>query len=202
MKFHATPLDGLVFIEPTVYSDERGFFMETFHGERFRAHGLPDRFVQDNHSCSAQGAVRGLHYQIEHAQGKLVRVVRGAIFDVAVDLRRNSPNFGSSFGLVLSDVNRRQLYVPPGFAHGFCALSDGTEVTYKCTDLYHPQHERTLLWNDPELRIDWPVARPILSEKDKRGLPLCDAPCYDEPPSGIGCATDGHAEWQAPALAR
>jgi dTDP-4-dehydrorhamnose 3,5-epimerase len=178
MQFIPTDLPGVVIIEPKVFSDPRGFFMETFHAARFRENGLPDSFVQDNHSQSARGTLRGLHYQIEHPQGKLVRVVRGEIYDVAVDVRRSSPSFGRWVGVTLSSANRRQLYIPPGFAHGFCALEDGTEMVYKCTDLYAPQFERTLLWSDPALGIQWPIHQPLLSEKDQRGLPLSQAECF------------------------
>ncbi len=182
MKCIPTSLPGVVIIEPKIFADARGFFMETYHSQRYAAHDLPREFVQDNHSCSVRGTLRGLHYQIENPQGKLVRVVRGAIFDVAVDMRRDSPHFGQSVHVTLSDDNHRQLYIPPGFAHGFCALADATEVFYKCTDLYYSQHERTLLWNDPALGIEWPVADPILSEKDRHGLPLSEAPCYENCP--------------------
>jgi dTDP-4-dehydrorhamnose 3,5-epimerase len=179
MKTLPTRLPGVVIVEPQVFADARGFFMETYHSQRFAALGVRQPFVQDNHSCSARGVLRGLHYQIENPQGKLLRVIRGQIFDVAVDMRRDSPHFGRSVHVILSDANRRQLYVPPGFAHGFCALTDGTEVVYKCTDFYSPQHERTLLWNDPALDIDWPIAEPLLSDKDRLGLPLAEADCYE-----------------------
>ena len=150
------------------------------------AHGLPTEFVQDNHSRSACGTIRGLHYQIQRPQGKLVRVVQGAIFDVAVDLRRDSDTFRQWYGVVFaSDANRLQLYVPAGCAHGFCALSEGTEIIYKCTDLYCPEHERTLLWNDPALGIEWPEIAPILSEKDARGVPLAQADCYAAAPCAV-----------------
>jgi dTDP-4-dehydrorhamnose 3,5-epimerase len=179
MKILPTRLPGVVIVEPQVFADARGFFMETYHSQRFAALGVRQPFVQDNHSCSTRGVLRGLHYQIENPQGKLVRVIRGQIFDVAVDMRRDSPHFGRSVQVILSDANRRQLYVPPGFAHGFCALTDGTEVVYKCTDFYSPQHERTLLWNDPALDIAWPIAEPLLSDKDRLGLPLAEADCYE-----------------------
>jgi len=180
MQFVPTDLPGVVVIEPKVFADPRGFFMETFHAKRFRDNGLPDAFVQDNHSQSARGTLRGLHYQIQHPQGKLVRAIRGEIYDVAVDLRRSSPHFGRWVGVTLSAANRRQLYIPPGFAHGFCALEDETEMVYKCTDLYSPQHERTLLWSDPALGIPWPIDQPLLSGKDQIGLALRQAECYEE----------------------
>jgi dTDP-4-dehydrorhamnose 3,5-epimerase len=170
---------GLMVIEPRVFEDARGFFMETYHRERFAAAGLPTDFVQDNHSLSRRNVIRGLHYQIERPQGKLVRAIRGMVFDVAVDLRRSSPTFGRWFGIELSEANRKQVYIPPGFAHGFCALSDVAEVIYRCTDMYHPAGERTILWNDPQLAIRWPVLEPILAEKDQRGLRFIDAPYYD-----------------------
>jgi dTDP-4-dehydrorhamnose 3,5-epimerase len=178
MQFLPTELAGLIVIEPQVFEDERGFFMETFHREKFAAAGIDFEFVQDNHSRSRQGVLRGLHYQLAHPQGKLVRAVRGSIFDVAVDLRRRSPTFGRSYGCELTESNRRQLYVPPGFAHGFCVTSDVAEVIYKCTALYCPADERTLLWNDAALGIEWPVANPIISAKDERGIPLAHAECF------------------------
>jgi dTDP-4-dehydrorhamnose 3,5-epimerase len=180
MNIVVTEFPGLVVLEPRLFEDARGFFMETFQGERFKAAGLPVYFPQDNHSLSRKDVIRGLHYQIEHPQGKLVRAVRGDVFDVAVDLRRNSPRFGRWFGIYLTANNRKQVYIPPGFAHGFCAVSDEAEVVYKCTDVYCPSAERTILWNDPQLAIRWPVAEPILAEKDRRGLLFCEAPCYGE----------------------
>ncbi len=179
MEFRETALAGMYLIEPRVFEDSRGFFMETYHQAKFADAGIAAMFVQDNHSRSGRGTLRGLHYQIQHAQGKLVRVVRGEIFDVGVDLRRDSPTFGQWAGEILSEENKRQLYIPPGFAHGFCVLSEIAEVTYKCTDLYHPEHERSLLWNDPQLGITWPIDDPILSPKDEAGIPLADAECYE-----------------------
>lgn len=165
-------LPGLLLIEPCVFEDARGSFMEGYHAERYRAHGLDVTFVQDNLSRSRRGVVRGLHFQRRHPQGKLIHVVRGAIYDVAVDLRAGSVTFGQHVGIELSDANRRQLYVPPGFAHGFCALSDEADVLYKCTDVYRPDDEGGLRWNDPALGIDWPVAEPVvepvLSERDRQ----------------------------------
>ena len=175
----ATELPDLVVIEPRIFEDARGFFMETFHRERFAAAGLPTEFLQDNHSLSRRNVIRGLHYQIERPQGKLVRATRGTVFDVAVDLRRSSPTFARWFGIELSDANHKQVYIPPGFAHGFCALSDVAEVIYRCTDLYHPAGERTIVWNDPQLAIRWPVGEPILAEKDQRGMRFADAPYYE-----------------------
>lgn len=178
MEFLPTELPGVIFVEPKVFEDERGFFMESYHKARFAAAGINVEFVQDNHSRSGRGVLRGLHYQLKHPQGKLVRIIRGEALDVAVDLRRSSPTFGRWVGCVLSETNRRQLYVPPGFAHGFCVTSDVADVLYKCTDIYHPEDERTLLWNDPALAIDWPVTNPVVSAKDQRGVPLSRAECY------------------------
>jgi dTDP-4-dehydrorhamnose 3,5-epimerase len=169
MKFHPTPLPGVVLVEPTVFSDPRGFFMETYHAPKFAEAG-----VQDNHSRSVKDTLRGLHYQIERPQGKLVRVVAGEVFDVAVDIRRGSPTFGRWHGVNLSADNRLQLYVPPGFAHGFCVVSDTADVIYKCTDVYAPKGERTIRWDDPELAVAWPVARPLLSEKDAAAPTLAE----------------------------
>ncbi len=180
MNIVVTEFPGLVVLEPRLFEDGRGYFMETFHGDRFKTAGLPVHFPQDNHSLSLKNVIRGLHYQVEHAQGKLVRAVRGDVFDVAVDLRRNSPRFGRWFGIYLTANNRKQVYIPPGFAHGFCAVSDEAEVVYKCTDVYCPSAERTIVWNDPQLAIRWPIAEPILAEKDRRGLRFCDAPCYGD----------------------
>jgi dTDP-4-dehydrorhamnose 3,5-epimerase len=178
MQFHKTELAGVVVIEPRAFADERGFFMETFHKQKFAAAGIDVEFVQDNHSRSGRGVLRGLHYQLAHPQGKLVRAVAGKVFDVAVDLHRSSPTFGGWYGCELTESNRRQIYIPPGFAHGFCVLSDLAEVIYKCTELYHPEDERTLLWNDPSVGIQWPVASPIISAKDARGRMLADCECY------------------------
>jgi dTDP-4-dehydrorhamnose 3,5-epimerase len=178
MKVIETELPGVVVIEPQVFTDARGWFMETFHEARFREAGLPVGFVQDNHSRSVRGALRGLHYQLRHPQGKLIRCVRGEVFDVAVDLRQGSSTFGRWFGLMLSESNRRQVYLPPGIAHGVCTLSELADVVYKCSDLYDPQSERTLLWNDPQVGIEWPLVDPLLSEKDRRGLPLAQAETF------------------------
>lgn len=181
MKFVPSKIPDVVMIEPQVFGDQRGFFMETWNSRDFSEAGLELKFVQDNHSSSAQGILRGLHYQIKNPQGKLVRVVRGEVFDVAVDMRRSSPTFGEWVGVTLSEQNRRMLWVPPGFAHGFYVTSPTAEFVYKCTDLYAPEHERSLLWNDPDLAIDWPIeagAEPTLSEKDANGVPFQQADVY------------------------
>lgn len=188
MIFSATSLPGLLLLESKVFADERGFFMETYQAREFAGAGLPTEFVQDNHSRSRQGTLRGLHYQIRQPQGKLVRFVVGEAFDVVVDLRRNSPAFGKWAGFVLSADNKRQLWVPPGFAHGFYVLSDWAELVYKTTDYYAPQFERTLLWNDPALGIDWPIPpgqTPTLSPKDILGTPLATADTFDEIKAGV-----------------
>jgi dTDP-4-dehydrorhamnose 3,5-epimerase len=179
MKVTPTALSDVRLIEPRVFGDERGFFFESWNARAFAAAGLPATFVQDNHSRSARGVLRGLHYQIEHAQGKLVRVVAGAVFDVVVDLRRSSPTFGRSLGLTLSAADRRMLWVPPGFAHGFLALSEYAEFLYKTTDYWYPEHERTLLWSDAALGIEWPLSgAPMLTAKDAAGTPLAAADLY------------------------
>ena len=179
MNVTPTALPDVKLIEPRVFGDERGFFMETWNARAFAQAGLAETFVQDNHSRSRRGVLRGLHYQIEHAQGKLVRVVAGEVFDVVVDLRRGSPTFGRSVGLTLSAQNRRMLWVPPGFAHGFLAVSEYAEFLYRTTDYWYPEHERTLLWNDPALGIEWPPSDvPILAAKDAAGTPLATADTY------------------------
>lgn len=172
MNVVTTALEGVLVIEPRVFADARGFFFESYRADRYAAAGLPARFVQDNHSCSAPGTLRGLHYQLRHPQGKLIRVLRGSIFDVAVDIRRGSPTFGRWVGVDLSAENKRQLYVPPGFAHGFCVPHEGSEVEYKCTDFYAPDDEHGIVWNDPTIGIDWPVASPLISDKDRGYQPL------------------------------
>lgn len=175
-----TSLAGVTVLEPRVFSDERGFFFESFNEEAFASVGIRDRFVQDNHSCSYRNVLRGLHYQVRQAQGKLVRVAEGEIVDVAVDLRRSSPTFGKWHAVRLSGENKRMLWIPVGFAHGFHVLSEKAHVLYKATDFYAPEHERTLAWDDPELAIDWQrVGEPILSPKDRRGTPLRDAEKFD-----------------------
>lgn len=179
MNVIETNIPGLLIFEPKVFGDSRGFFMETFRESALKERGIEESFVQDNHSSSSRGVLRGLHYQIKNPQGKLVRVIAGEVYDVAVDLRRSSPTFGQHYGVILSAENKRIFWVPPGFAHGFVVLSEQAEFTYKCTEYYAPEHEKSLLWNDPELGIDWPVTEvPELSEKDKNGLPLADAEVY------------------------
>ena len=170
MQVKKTAIHDALIIEPKVFGDQRGFFLETFQAERYRQMvGIDVEFVQDNHSRSARGVLRGLHFQHRRPQGKLVRVVRGEVYDVAVDIRPDSPTFGKWAGVVLSEQNKCQLWVPPGLAHGFLVLSESADFEYKCTDYYHPDDEGCLIWNDPELAIDWPIEQPMLSEKDRRG---------------------------------
>ena len=176
LKFINKPLPGVLLIEPMVFSDERGFFMETFHAKKYAEAGIPGPFVQDNHSHSQRGTLRGLHYQLKHPQGKLVYVIKGQILDVAVDIRKGSPFFGQWVGVTLSAEKKRQLYVPEGFAHGFCVLSKTADVFYKCTDVYSPEDEGGILWADPDIGIDWPVETPILSEKDGSYPKLIEIP--------------------------
>jgi dTDP-4-dehydrorhamnose 3,5-epimerase len=178
MNVAPTAIPDVKRIEPRVFTDDRGSFFESWNARALTEHGIEASFVQDNHSHSGRGVLRGLHYQIEHAQGKLVRCVAGAVFDVAVDLRRSSPTFGRWVGVVLSAENRSLLWIPPGFAHGFMVLSDGADFLYKTTDYWHPEHERTLLWNDPALAIAWPNFAPILNAKDAVGMPLAAADLY------------------------
>ena len=180
MKVVETSIPDVLIIEPKVFGDERGFFYESFNAAAFEAAtGLKRQFVQDNHSKSQRGVLRGLHYQIQQPQGKLVRVVAGEVFDVAVDLRKSSPSFGRWFGTHLSAQNQRQLWIPEGFAHGFVVLSESAEFLYKTTDYYAPEHERSLLWNDPELGIEWPFDEPPqLSAKDQAGKCLSDAELF------------------------
>ena len=166
-------------VEPAVHGDDRGWFMETFNAARFAEAGLPAEYAQDNHSFSRRGVVRGLHYQLHEPQGKLVRCVTGAILDVAVDIRRTSPHFGKWTGAELSAENRLMLWIPPGFAHGFSVLSETAEVIYKCTTLWHPVSDRSLLWNDPAIGVDWRVADPIVAEKDQGGTPLAEAQVFE-----------------------
>lgn len=181
MRVAATVLPEVLILEPRLFADERGFFLETWNERGFAEAGIDARFVQDNHSRSAAGVLRGLHYQIVQPQGKLVRVVAGRAYDVAVDLRRSSPRFGRWAGVELSAENMRMLWIPPGFAHGFLALEEGTDFLYKCTDFYAPEHERTLLWSDPAIGIDWSlegIGEPALAAKDKDGVPLAQAETY------------------------
>lgn len=179
MQFEATPLAGVYLLTPKVFGDERGFFMESWNAELFRDAGFDLNFVQDNHSRSAQGILRGLHYQTQHTQGKLVRVTAGSVFDVAVDMRRDSPTLGQCYGVTLDDKARQMLWIPPGFAHGFYVASEYADFQYKCTDRYDPGSEVSIAWNDPELAIDWPLVdgqAPSLSAKDQAGLAFRDAP--------------------------
>lgn len=180
MKFTRTEIPDVWIIEPKVFGDSRGFFYESFNASHFERNvGYLPAFVQDNHSSSAQNVVRGLHYQVRNTQAKLVRVGRGEVFDVAVDLRKSSPTFGKWVGVVLSGENCKQLFVPEGFAHGFCVLSTSAELLYKVSALYTPEAERSLLWNDPAIGIPWPLqGEPILSDKDRKGVPLKDAETF------------------------
>jgi dTDP-4-dehydrorhamnose 3,5-epimerase len=179
MNIIPTSIPDVVLLEPKVFGDERGFFYESWNKRTFAELGIAADFVQDNHSKSQQNVLRGLHYQIEHAQGKLVRVAAGAVYDVAVDLRRSSPTFGQWVGFTLSAEDKRMAWIPPGFAHGFCVTSESAEFLYKTTDYYSPAHERTLLWNDPQLAIPWPLdGEPLLAAKDKSGLPLAEAETF------------------------
>lgn len=181
MNIIPTEIPDVLIIEPQIFKDERGFFFESFNAREFAAQtGVNAEFVQDNHSYSVKNVLRGLHYQIQQTQGKLVRVIQGEIFDVAVDIRRNSPSFGQWLGRIMSAENKRQCWIPPGFAHGFLVLSDVAEVLYKTTDYYAPQYQRSLLWSDPTIGIDWNLnAPPILSEKDKVGQLLEEAEVFE-----------------------
>jgi dTDP-4-dehydrorhamnose 3,5-epimerase len=179
MNVIKTALPGVLIFEPKVFGDDRGFFVELFHRDRYRDLGLSEDFVQDNLSYSRKGVLRGLHFQNPHSQGKLVTVLDGSVFDVAVDIRVGSPTFGQSAWFVLDGKSKKQAFIPPGFAHGFVVTSDTALFSYKCTDVYHPEAEGTVLWNDPALKIEWPLAEigePGLSEKDKYGTRLCDVP--------------------------
>jgi dTDP-4-dehydrorhamnose 3,5-epimerase len=181
MEFTPTDIADVVVIDPVVFEDDRGFLMETWQERKFSDAGIDARFVQDVHSRSVGGTIRGLHYQIEQPQGKLVRAIAGAIFDVAVDLRRASPTFGHWVGETLSESNRRLLWIPPGFAHGFCVQSELAEIEYRMTDFYAPRHERTIRWDDPEIDIAWPLregSEPVLAKKDAAGVQLKDAEVY------------------------
>jgi len=176
MQISQTALPGVLLIEPKVFGDERGYFLETWSAERYESQGVAVRFVQDNLSKSRKGTLRGLHLQHPHGQGKLVSVVTGEVYDVAVDVRVGSPTFGRHYGATLSEANKRQLYIPPGFAHGFCVTSDEAIFTYKCSESYHPEAELTIAHDDPALGIPWPVTSPTLSKKDMAGLRLADVP--------------------------
>jgi len=179
MRVSPTKISDVKVIEPDVFGDERGFFIETWQRKKFAEAGIDYDFVQDNHSRSVRGTLRGLHYQILQPQGKLVRVMAGEVYDVAVDIRRDSPTFGQWVGEYLSAENKRMFWIPPGFAHGFCVISDIADFLYKCTDYYSPDHERCIYWDDSSLAIDWPLSgEPIVSEKDRQGLPFAEAECY------------------------
>ncbi len=179
MNVTRTSLPDVLLIEPKVFGDSRGFFFESWNARAFAAAGIPAAFVQDNHSRSSRGVLRGLHYQVEQVQGKLVRVIAGEVYDVAVDLRRSSSTFGRWTGVTLSAENHRMVWVPPGFGHGFLVVSDAAEFLYKTTDYYAPEHERTIAWDDPDLAIAWPLAGPpALSAKDKVGVRFRDAQCF------------------------
>ncbi len=180
MKIYETPIADLLLIEPSVHIDQRGFFLETYHRQRYTDLGFPNPdFVQHNHSRSKRGTLRGLHFQSRHPQGKLVRVTSGAVFDVALDIRLGSPTFGHWYGCRLDDENHHQLWIPPGFAHGFYVLSETVDFEYQCTDYYHPEDEHGVLWNDPDIGIEWPLrnGEPLLSDKDRTYPPLVDLPC-------------------------
>jgi dTDP-4-dehydrorhamnose 3,5-epimerase len=181
MKVIETTIPDVKIIEPKIFGDDRGFFLETFRDDWFKENIADVTFIQDNHSKSTQGILRGMHYQLEQAQGKLVRVTAGEVYDVAIDMRKNSPSYGQWFGTLLSADNKRQLWVPAGFAHGFYVTSESSEFVYKCTDYYAPQHEVSVKWDDPALAINWPVppnTKPSLSEKDENGLLFKDAPSF------------------------
>jgi dTDP-4-dehydrorhamnose 3,5-epimerase len=181
MEFTPTDIADVVVIDPVVFEDDRGFLMESWQERKFSDAGIDARFVQDVHSRSVGGTIRGLHYQVEQPQGKLVRVIAGEIFDVAVDIRRASPTFGHWVGETLSEGNRRMIWIPPGFAHGFCVQTKLAEIEYRMTDFYAPRHERTIRWDDPEIGIAWPVREgvaPVLADKDAAGVPLKDAEVY------------------------
>lgn len=174
MKFKPASIPGVLMVEPDVFRDKRGFFFESYHKEKYKKGGIDVEFVQDNHSKSARGTLRGLHGQTSYPQAKLVRVLQGEIFDVAVDVRNDSPTFKRWVGERLSASNQKQLFIPAGFAHGFCVLSETADVEYKCSDFYHPEDEFSLLWNDPDIGIEWPVSNPVLSKKDASAKTLAE----------------------------
>jgi len=176
LECSSSTIPTIILVEPRVFEDERGFFLETYHLEKYRSKGIAPVFVQDNHSHSCKGTLRGLHYQLKNPQGKLLYVVNGEIFDVAVDIRHGSPSFGQWCGAILSESNKHQLYLPEGFAHGFCVLSETADVIYKCTDLYDPTDEYGIVWKDPTVAIDWPINDPFLSPKDSQNPHLADVP--------------------------
>jgi dTDP-4-dehydrorhamnose 3,5-epimerase len=182
MRRIKTSLPGVYLIEPTLFEDERGFFFESYHQDKFAQLGVKDCFVQDNHAKSVKHTLRGLHYQIEHTQAKLCRVIQGEVLDVVVDIRRGSPHFGKWESGVLSAENKRQMYVPPGFAHGYVVLSETAEFLYKCSDFYYPEHERGVAWNDPEIGVSWGVENPILSARDRKSPRLSEIPPANLPP--------------------
>lgn len=180
MDFMPTKIPDVILIEPKIFGDDRGFFIETYRENKFIEAGISAKFVQENHSSSQKGVLRGLHYQTKQAQGKLVRVIAGEIWDIAVDIRRSSPTFGKWVGIILSEENKRQIWIPPGFAHGFYVLSEQAQVTYKVSDYYAPEWECSILWNDPQIGIDWKIsATPILSQKDINGKLLKDAETFE-----------------------
>jgi len=191
MNAHRTALKDVLILEPKVFTDDRGYFMESYNRKVLASVGIDLEFVQDNHSCSMKNVLRGLHYQVEKPQGKLVRVVTGEVLDVVVDLRRSSPTFGKAETHLLSELNQRCLWVPPGFAHGFCVRSDTAQFLYKTTEYYRPELERTVVWNDPDLNIDWRLqGEPLLSAKDAAGLPFKSAPVFDDITHSIPRAAD------------
>ncbi len=179
MQIEPTAIADVLLIKPRVFRDERGHFLETFRACRYAEAGIDVAFVQDNFSRSTRGILRGLHYQLNHPQGKLVNVIRGEVYDVAVDLRVDSPTFGKWVGAYLSEENNHQLYIPPGFAHGFCVVSDVADFMYKCSDTYHPEDEHVIAWNDAQLNINWPIDTPILSDRDRIAQPFSDATYYE-----------------------
>ena len=176
MQFIETELKGVLLVKPDVFEDPRGLFFEIHHAKKYAQAGIVDPFVQDNYSRSVRGTIRGLHYQVRHRQGKLITVLEGMVFDVAVDIRRGSPTFGKWVGVELSAENRRQIYIPPGFAHGFCVLSEHAGVAYKCTEFYAPEDEGGIAWNDATVGIQWPISQPRLSDKDRTYRNLADLP--------------------------
>lgn len=179
MNILPTKIPDLLILEPKVFGDQRGFFQESYHQQRYVEHGITEHFVQDNHSRSKRGVLRGLHYQLERPQAKLVTVLRGRVFDVAVDMRASSDTFGQWVGVMLDDIDHHQFYIPEGFAHGFCVLSEIADFCYKCSDYYDPKSERGIIWNDPKVRIDWPIENPELSEKDRAYPSIQDMPETD-----------------------
>jgi dTDP-4-dehydrorhamnose 3,5-epimerase len=181
LKIQKTALPGVILIEPKIFKDSRGFFMETFHKGKYEEAGIDQDFVQDNYSHSSSGTLRGLHYQLKHPQGKLIYVITGEIFDVAVDIRYGSPTLGQWAGFTLSSENRRQVFIPEGFAHGFCVLSEAADVLYKCTDLYKPDDEYGIVWSDKTVGIEWPVAKPTVSDKDRDYPGLREVPSHHLP---------------------